>query len=121
MIAPASLDGHRFLINQRGFATIEHTGDPNDVVWGLLWDVTQKHLDALDGFEGVAAGRYLRETIGAAHTDQADPVAAVVYRDPITDPGAPRTGYLERVISGALAHELPAAYINDVLRPFATK
>ena len=46
----AVLTGHVWLINERGVATIEPS-DGHDV-HGVVWDVTDDDLTALDGFEG---------------------------------------------------------------------
>ena len=88
------LAGHVWLINERGVATIE----PSDghEVHGVVWDVTDDDLAALDGFEGVP-DRYARSTHTVLTAD--GPVEAVVYVDPRTEPGPPREGYLEIVVA----------------------
>ena len=52
------------------------------------------------------------------HTDDG-PFEAWVYIDHRVDPGAPRPGYLERVVDGAVHHGLPQGWI-DYLRRWDT-
>lgn len=110
---PARLDGHNWLINQRGVATIE----PFDMaaVHGVLWHVTDHDLAALDSAEGVPV-RYRRDRL-TVHT-AGGPAPAWVYIDHRVEPGPPRPGYLERILAGAVHHELPHTWI-DFLRRWA--
>lgn len=99
---PARLDGHDWLINQRGVATVE----PLDgyQVHGVLWHVTDHDLAALDSAEGVP-GPYRRDRLTVHTVD--GPAPAWVYIDHRVDPGPPRPGYLERILAGATHHDLP--------------
>lgn len=106
----ASLVAFRFLINERGVATVVPSAD--DVVHGVLWSTTDEHIAALDGFEGLAKGNYTRETI---EVDTAEgTVDALVYLACHHEPGPPRVGYLETVLGGARAFGLPASYIAEL-------
>lgn len=106
---PAVLAGHAWLINERGVATIEAIA--GHVVHGVVWELDEDDLAALDGFEGVP-DRYRREllvvTIDGAVVD------AVVYIDPRIEPGPPREGYLERIVDGALEHGLPEEWVEQL-------
>ena len=105
----ASLPGYRFVINDRGVATLlACTG-----AWtpGLLWRINEEHEHSLDDYEGYAAGCYdkcmrvVREARGCEHT-------ALVYIAPLAFPlGAPRDGYLERIVKAAKAHNLPKSHV----------
>ena len=107
----ASLAGHDWLINQRGVATIEPFAGSE--VHGVLWRVSDPDLAALDSAEGVPV-RYRRDRL-TVHTADG-PCEAWVYIDHRVDPGPPRAGYLERVIDGALQHQLPAGWIDFLRR-----
>lgn len=108
---PATLADHDWLINERGVATIEaFTGSQ---VHGVLWDVSERDLVALDAAEGVPA-RYRRDRL-IVHT-LAGPSNAWVYIDHRVDTGPPRPGYLERIIDGALHHDLPVPWIDFLRR-----
>ncbi|GAB5901845.1 MULTISPECIES: poly-gamma-glutamate hydrolase family protein [Mycolicibacterium] len=108
---PARLDGHDWLINQRGVATVE----PLDgyQVHGVLWHVTDHDLAALDSAEGVPV-RYRRDRLTVHTVD--GPAPAWVYIDHRVDPGPPRPGYLERILAGATHHDLPHRWIEFLRR-----
>ncbi len=108
---PATLTDHDWLINERGVATVE----PLDgaLVHGVLWRVSGSDLSTLDSAEGVPV-RYRRDRL-VVHTADG-PQDAWVYIDPRVEPGPPRPGYLERIITGALHHGLPQAWIDFLHR-----
>lgn len=54
-VGRARIDGRRFLINERGVATVVLDADSS--VHGLRWATDDRHLRALDGVEGLAAGK----------------------------------------------------------------
>jgi phage replication-related protein YjqB (UPF0714/DUF867 family) len=107
---PAVLPDHDWLINQRGVATIDPFAGTD--VHGVLWQVPDHDLATLDSAEGVPV-RYRRDRL-TVHTD-GGPSHAWVYIDHRVTPGAPRPGYLERVIDGAIHHGLPQRW-TDFLR-----
>lgn len=104
----AELADWRFLINNRGVATIAPA--PGQRVLGVLWTCTAVHLHALDGFEGVQLGLYRRERVAVRRVDDGTTVEAVAYIEDNVAPGPPRAGYLERILAGAAEHGLDAAY-----------
>lgn len=108
---PATLADHDWLINQRGVATVEPF--PGSRVHGVLWRVSDRDLAALDSAEGVPV-RYRRDRL-TVHTIDG-PAAAWVYIDHRVQPGAPRDGYLERIIGAAVQHRLPPAWIEFLRR-----
>jgi phage replication-related protein YjqB (UPF0714/DUF867 family) len=108
---PAMLADHDWLINQRGVATVDpFTGGH---VHGVLWQLSDHDLAALDSAEGVPV-RYRRDRL-TVHTDDG-PFPAWVYIDHRVTPGAPRPGYLERIIDGALHHRLPKRWVDYLRR-----
>lgn len=108
---PARLDGHDWLINERGVATVEPLDGSQ--VHGVLWQLTDRDLAALDSAEGVPV-RYRRDQL-TVHT-AGGPATAWVYIDHRVNPGPPRTGYLERIIAGAVHHDLPQRWIEFLRR-----
>jgi len=108
---PATLSDHDWLINERGVATVEQFAGTR--VHGVVWQVSDRDLAILDGAEGVPA-RYRRDRV-TVHTHDG-PADAWVYIDHRVQPGAPRPGYLERVIDGAIHHGLPHRWIEFLRR-----
>ena len=108
---PAKLADHDWLINQRGVATVEPFDGSE--VHGVVWQVTDRDLATLDSAEGVPV-RYRRDRL-IVHTDDG-PAEAWVYIDHRVDPGAPRPGYLERIVDGAVHHDLPFRWIEFLRR-----
>jgi phage replication-related protein YjqB (UPF0714/DUF867 family) len=108
---PAVLAEHDWLINQRGVATVEpFTGTE---VHGVVWDISDRDLASLDSAEGVPV-RYRRDRL-AVHTDDGAS-DAWLYIDHRVEPGAPRPGYLERIVAGAMHHGLPSRWIEFLRR-----
>jgi phage replication-related protein YjqB (UPF0714/DUF867 family) len=108
---PALLTDHDWLINQRGVATIEPLAGTQ--VHGVLWQVTDRDLATLDSAEGVPV-RYRRDRL-TVHTDDG-PSDAWVYIDHRVETGAPRPGYLERIIAAAIHHGLPHRWVEYLRR-----
>ncbi len=108
---PATLADHDWLINERGVATVEPSRGTQ--VHGVVWELSDRDLATLDSAEGVPV-RYRRDRL-TVHTGdgRAD---AWVYIDHRVQTGAPRPGYLERIIDGALHHGLPHRWIEFLRR-----
>src|SRR6201999_1352903 len=107
----AVLADHDWLINQRGVATVEPL--PGTQVHGVVWQLSDHDLTALDSAEGVPV-RYQRDQL-TVQTEEG-PSPAWVYIDPRVNLGPPRPGYLERIIDGALHHGLPQHWIDFLRR-----
>jgi phage replication-related protein YjqB (UPF0714/DUF867 family) len=108
---PATLADHDWLINQRGVATVEPFNGA--LVHGVLWQISEHDLATLDRAEGVPV-RYRRDRM-VVHTDHG-PAEAWVYVDHRVEPGAPRAGYLERIIAAAGHHGLPSRWVEFLNR-----
>jgi len=108
---PAVLSDHDWLINQRGVATVEPLA--GNQVHGVLWQVSDHDLAALDCAEGVPV-RYRRDRLTVYTDNGLSP--AWVYIDHRVTPGPPRPGYLPRVIDGAVDHGLPQRWIDFLHR-----
>ena len=108
---PAMLIEHDWLINQRGVATVEPF--PGTEVHGVVWLISDADLANLDSAEGVPV-RYRRGRV-IVHTDDG-PSDAWVYIDHRVEPGAPRPGYLERIVAAAVHHGLPRGWVDFLRR-----
>jgi AIG2-like family len=109
---PAVLAEHDWLINQRGVATVEpFTGTE---VHGVVWDISERDLASLDSAEGVPV-HYRRDRL-PVHTDDDGASDTWLYIDHRVEPGAPRPGYLERIVAAAMHHGLPSRWIEFLCR-----
>jgi hypothetical protein len=102
----AQLDGWRFRIMARGFATI--VPDPQAHVLGVVWALTPACELALDRYEGVHRGLY------AKHEMPIDGRQTLVYVASDVEPGAPKPGYLEAIVAAATERAFPADYITGL-------
>jgi len=114
-VGTASLHGWRFIINERGVATI--TEAHGHSVLGVVWMASDTHVTALDRFEGVHLGNYVRQKVDV-HRAVGAPGSAITYVDQRVDHGAPRSGYLERVVAGARSFRMPRRYVSALERWF---
>lgn len=113
----AVLKGNRFVINQRGVATL--VPNRRASTFGVLWSITPACEAALDRFEGVLLGFYEKRIVKVINLDDR-PEQALTYIDPVCEVGLPRPGYLERVIDGARRAGIPDrnfhGYLKEALR-----
>jgi hypothetical protein len=117
-LGPARLAGHKLRFHKRSLAAGDDsgkcdayaTGDPVDVVHGVVYRIDLRDLPALDAAEGNGDGyqRVTARVVGAAGA-----VAAETY---LASPAwidrglRPYDWYLEFVVRGAGHHALPPAY-----------
>lgn len=113
-IGRASLEGYRWIINTRGYATV--LASPGDVVEGVVSEISPEDEKALDGFEGVAKGNYFKVDLPVVH--EGGRILALVYIDPITEEGVPREEYIGRINAGLEDAGLPWKYVIRVIRKF---
>ena len=102
----AVLKDWRFLINERGYATIME--DPTAEVHGQLWILTPEDEAALDEYESVDEGNYRKEVLKVHQGDVE--VDSMVYIDHRLKPGKPQPSYLQGILYGAAHFELPGDY-----------
>ena len=108
VLGTACLQGHRFLINTHGVATV--VPSPGRAVHGVLWEISKADEASLDHYEGVAAGFYCK-VITRVRLDDGNGKDALIYVARDDKPGRARPGYLERVLDAAMKHRLPADHI----------
>ena len=113
-----TLPDYRFIINQRGYATLrseEYAETP-----GVLWRLDAAHERALDRYEGYRVGLY-DKCWRELRTESGDEIKALVYIDHRNQRlGTPRDGYIKRIIAGAEAYGLPEGHVG-VLRAWPHK
>ena len=111
------LCGYEWYITDRGVASIRPS--PGGEVHGVLARLTQHDEASLDHCEGVTLNLYRRDFLTVEVKDGGR-VDALVYVSNDPGVGAPRPGYLQRVLAGARYHALPdeaIARIQDFAKP----
>jgi gamma-glutamylcyclotransferase len=85
--------------------------DTASELWGVLWEVEARHIEALDGFEGVAKGVYKR--IDVSIETEGGLVTAVAYQicEP-ADEGPPSRTYLDLLLEGAMEFQFPEEFTH---------
>jgi gamma-glutamylcyclotransferase (GGCT)/AIG2-like uncharacterized protein YtfP len=112
-LGPARLPNHRFFIARAGYASIAPR--PGAETWGVLWEVSERDLPALDAYENVAGGLYRRATVAVRHDEKS--LRAVVYIARDGRPGRPRPSYQEQlVLKPAREWGFPRAYCDALAR-----
>jgi hypothetical protein len=106
----ARLARHRFVVTREGYASVLR--DPRRVVWGLVWDMAFADMPALDRYESVAGGLYVKLTQSVITERGAR--RALIYVGRSAGTGQPRPGYLEGVAAAARDAGLPPDYIAEI-------
>lgn len=89
--------------------------DRKEAVWGVVYRITPKDLERLDGYEGVSAGAYRRERIAVTAKNGKKCAVWTYLAVPLDIPPknyAPSKEYLALFIRGAHYFKLPSAYIQ---------
>lgn len=111
LVGVGTLAGYRFVINERGVASIAPACDFQ--VSGLVWDISEGDEVRLDRYEGVAKS-YYRKAMTLVRRPDDGTIEALVYIASSEKAGKPRPGYMEKIIRAATDHALPAASINEL-------
>ena len=105
-----------------GVASVQlHHGD---TVWGVVYELTDEDLAALDGFEGYRGSGnqhnlYERQVVMVDLTRPDDGsvprrVRAVTYFPRRSNPSPPTRRYLDTILRGARQHRLPEEYVEKL-------
>ena len=97
-LEPAILEDHRVVAMKEGWLSIE--GLPGERTEGLLWELDQEHLIALDEYEEVAEGLYVHEQ-RTVQPRSGPSVDALVYVGSNSGPGRLHAEYAQRVARAA--------------------
>jgi hypothetical protein len=104
------LKNYRVSIGGRGVATI--VPDPTNNTYGFVYQLSPEDVSKLDIKEGVAIGYYKQDRQLVKIADSIK--ICLVYIEPIYTPGKPSFEYLNKIIDGAIEHNLPAEYVNQL-------
>src|ERR1700681_449657 len=108
----ATLAGWRFVINREGYGSIAPR--PGGLAYGVLWRVSVRDLAAINAYESVSTGFYLRRRLAVRLA--ARQVAALVYITRLGGEGRTRPGYIDLVVQAARDWELPESYVRSLAR-----
>src|SRR5262245_27017457 len=108
----ATLTGWRFVVTPEGVGSIAPRSGA--LVHGVLWRLTPRDLAAVNAYESLDSGLYLRRRLTVRHGDGRQ--AALVYIARQRGEGTPRPGYISLVVEAAREWELPESYIRSLQR-----
>ena len=111
-LGAARLDGWRFIVTRDGFASI--VSAPGAIVHGVLWRVAPRGLAALNAYESLDSGLYVRRVLPVRSGERVVPALVYVGRD--RTPGQPRPGYQRVVVDAAREWGLPETYVRSLER-----
>lgn len=111
-VGTATLTGWRFVINPEGFGSI--APQPGGCVHGVLWRLSARDLAAVNAYESVDSGLYVRRRLAVRCGDMQ--ATALVYVTRRQGRGTPRPGYIGLVVEAAREWELPEAYVRSLAR-----
>jgi hypothetical protein len=111
-LGTATLFGWRFVINPEGFGSIAPR--PGGRVHGVLWRLTARDVAAINAYESLDSGLYLRRRL-VVHWGERG-ASALVYIARRSGEGTPRPGYIGLVIEAARDWKLPEHYIRSLAR-----
>jgi cation transport regulator ChaC len=111
-LGPAILDGWRFVIGMGGHGSIEP--QPGGVVHGVLWRLGARDLAAINAYESVDTGVYLRRILPVRRGARLQPALVYIVRRP--GHGKPRPAYLQMIVAAARAWKLPQHHIRSLQR-----
>jgi hypothetical protein len=100
----ARLMRHRLVAMREGWLSVVR--DPRGIVHGVLWDIAPADVAALDRFEAVGKGLYVKRL--QAVVAQGGAKRALVYFGANSGPGVLRADYAGDVIAAAQYWNLPA-------------
>lgn len=128
----ARLSSYRWIINDRGYANIVETNSASDVVYGLVYTLTEEDEKRLDVNEGVPYA-YTKEMIpmdfwslkpgekmDLAQGSQKEQLLVYIDRERVKD-DRPKAEYVHRINMGvrdAVQIGMPQTYLDDVIRKF---
>lgn len=123
----AHLRGYQIRFHKRGRldgsgkASIWQTGSEEDVVWGAVVSLSGTDKTALDGIEGLGLG-YAERDVCVVNAQRTEETVSSYVASPshVDDSLLPFGWYLDLVVAGATAHDLPEWYIEG-LRATPTK
>ena len=99
--------------DQSGKCDIEHTGTHEDLVYGVVYQMTPAEQVMLDGYESAGIGYERREVV--VETLEGVEIEVFTYFAlDIDHRQKPYHWYKEHVLRGAIEHALPEHYVHQI-------
>jgi len=111
-LGTATLVGWRFVVVRAGYGSI--APQPGGVVHGVLWRLGPRDLAAINAYECLDSGLYVRQTLPVRCASGW--ASALVYIARWRGNGTPRPGYISVVVEAARDWGLPGTYIRSLRR-----
>jgi AIG2-like family len=111
-LGTATLPHWRFIIGVAGHGSI--VPRPGAIVHGVLWRVGARDLAAINAYENVDTGLYIRRVLPVRHGARRFPALVYVLR--CHGKGTARPGYVHLVVDAARDWGLPARYVDTLQR-----
>jgi hypothetical protein len=108
----AALMRHRPAVMREGWLTVVR--DPRARVHGVLWDLALADVAALDRFEGLREGLYVKAVQPVIAAEGAK--RAIVYIGTNAGPGRPRETYMREILAAAGGWGLPREGVEALER-----
>lgn len=113
----ATLAGHRLLFHKAGKdgsgkCATQHTGNPLDIVYGVLWHIAEHEKAVLDRIEGLGRGYERGQVAVQCGTDSL--VSFLYAATHIDSTLKPYHWYKEHVLVGARENRLPPEYVRTI-------
>jgi gamma-glutamylcyclotransferase (GGCT)/AIG2-like uncharacterized protein YtfP len=112
LVGAARLDGWRYIVTRDGYGSIVPAA--GSTVHGVLWRITPRDLAALNAFESIDSGLYVRRVLAVRCRARRTP--ALTYVSPNRVAGRPRPGYQALIVAAARAWKFPDAYVRSLAR-----
>lgn len=111
-LGTATISGWRFRITPDGFGSI--TPSAGGLVHGVLWRLTPRDVAAINAYECLDSGLYVRRMLPVRHGRRC--VRALVYVARRRGEGKPRPGYMSVVIDAARDWKMPERQLHLLKR-----
>ena len=114
MLGRARLPRHRVALLPDGYATVVR--DAAATAHGVLWDVSFGELAALDRYEGVAQGGYVKISQPVLREGGAPVRALIYFGRPGTRLGRAPDDYMAKIVAAAVGAGLPGDHVDFLRR-----
>ena len=108
----ARLERHRLALMREGWLTAVRAS--SSAVHGVLWDLALSDIAALDRYEGLSQGFYVKLTQPVIA--ERGPKQAIIYFGANSGPGVLRPAYIAEILAAARSWRLPAGAVEALER-----